>query len=254
MHKYILRFLAIYVVFVLAGVLQKPVFLFLHGGEGLSATDFFEVIFHGLPMDCSVAGYLTVIPGLLMIARIWKSFTWIDTVEQVYNAIAAVLISMTAIANLGLYGYWGFPLDMTPVFYFTSSPSAAAASAGTGEIIAGVIGFLVFADLIFMSLYLIGKHIRPDVSDRRVIATCAGLILTGLLFIPIRGGFTVSTMNPGRAYYTQPCRSQPRLQPALLCHAPSRFRPPIPISLAGRGRQALCHYDRQGIRPTRHPL
>ena len=202
MHKYILRFLAIYVVFVLAGVLQKPVFLFLHGGEGLSATDFFEVIFHGLPMDCSVAGYLTVIPGLLMIARIWKSFTWIDTVEQVYNAIAAVLISMTAIANLGLYGYWGFPLDMTPVFYFTSSPSAAAASAGTGEIIAGVIGFLVFADLIFMSLYLIGKHIRPDVSDRRVIATCAGLILTGLLFIPIRGGFTVSTMNPGRAYYS----------------------------------------------------
>lgn len=204
MLRYILKFLAIYLTFVLAGAIQKPVFLIFHGGEGLSAADWFEVIWHGLSMDCTVAGYLTAVPGLLMVARIWlPRRAWLRQVMRGYNAVAAVLMSLAAVANIGLYGHWGFPLDVTPVFYFTSSPSAAAASATTGEIIGAIVGFLIYTDLIFMSLYLIDKHITVDVSRKRPGATVVGLLLVGLLFIPIRGGFTVSTMNPGRAYYSQ---------------------------------------------------
>ena len=138
-----------------------------------------------------------------MLAGIWVGHgKWLAKAEQIYYFIVAALISMTAVANIGLYGHWGFPLDMTPVFYFTSSPSAATASATIGETIGGLAGFLVYADVIFMSLYLISKHLRVDVSSRRVTATVVGTVMTALLFIPIRGGFTVSTMNPGRAYYS----------------------------------------------------
>lgn len=204
MLRYILKFLAIYLTFVLAGAIQKPVFLIFHGGEGLSAADWFEVIYHGLSMDCTVAGYLTAVPGLLMVAGIWLPHrAWLQQIMRGYNAVAAVLMSLAAVANIGLYGHWGFPLDVTPVFYFTSSPSAAAASATTGEIIGAIVGFLIYTDLIFMSLYLIDKHITVDVWRQRPVATVVGLLLVGLLFIPIRGGFTVSTMNPGRAYYSQ---------------------------------------------------
>ena len=204
MLRYILKFLAIYLTFVLAGAIQKPVFLIFHGGEGLSAADWFEVIYHGLSMDCTVAGYLTAVPGLLMVAGIWLPHrAWLQQIMRGYNAVAAVLMSLAAVANIGLYGHWGFPLDVTPVFYFTSSPSAAAASATMGEIIGAIVGFLIYTDLIFMSLYLIDKHITVDVWCQRPVATLVGLLLVGLLFIPIRGGFTVSTMNPGRAYYSQ---------------------------------------------------
>ena len=204
MLRYILKFLAIYLTFVLAGAIQKPVFLIFHGGEWLSAADWFEVIYHGLSMDCTVAGYLTAVPGLLMVAGIWLPHrAWLQQIMRGYNAVAAVLMSLAAVANIGLYGHWGFPLDVTPVFYFTSSPSAAAASATMGEIIGAIVGFLIYTDLIFMSLYLIDKHITVDVSRQRPVATVVGLLLVGLLFIPIRGGFTVSTMNPGRAYYSQ---------------------------------------------------
>lgn len=204
MLRYILKFLAIYLTFVLAGAIQKPVFLIFHGGEGLSAADWFEVIYHGLSMDCTVAGYLTAVPGLLMVAGIWLPHrAWLQQIMRGYNAVAAVLMSFAAVANIGLYGHWGFPLDVTPVFYFTSSPSAAAASATMGEIIGAIVGFLIYTDLIFMSLYLIDKHITVDVWRQRPVATVVGLLLVGLLFIPIRGGFTVSTMNPGRAYYSQ---------------------------------------------------
>lgn len=204
MLRYILKFLAIYLTFVLAGAIQKPVFLIFHGGEWLSAADWFEVIYHGLSMDCTVAGYLTAVPGLLMVAGIWLPHrAWLQQIMRGYNAVAAVLMSLAAVANIGLYGHWGFPLDVTPVFYFTSSPSAAAASATMGEIIGAIVGFLIYTDLIFMSLYLIDKHITVDVWRQRPVATVVGLLLVGLLFIPIRGGFTVSTMNPGRAYYSQ---------------------------------------------------
>lgn len=204
MLRYILKFLAIYLTFVLAGAIQKPVFLIFHGGEGLSAADWFEVIYHGLSMDCTVAGYLTAVPGLLMVAGIWLPHrAWLQQIMRGYNAVAAVLMSLAAVANIGLYGHWGFPLDVTPVFYFTSSPSAAAASATMGKIIGAIVGFLIYTDLIFMSLYLIDKHITVDVWHQRPVATVVGLLLVGLLFIPIRGGFTVSTMNPGRAYYSQ---------------------------------------------------
>lgn len=204
MLRYILKFLAIYLTFVLAGAIQKSVFLIFHGGEGLSAADWFEVIYHGLSMDCTVAGYLTAVPGLLMVAGIWLPHrAWLQQIMRGYNAVAAVLMSLAAVANIGLYGHWGFPLDVTPVFYFTSSPSAAAASATMGEIIGAIVGFLIYTDLIFMSLYLIDKHITVDVWRQRPVATVVGLLLVGLLFIPIRGGFTVSTMNPGRAYYSQ---------------------------------------------------
>lgn len=204
MLRYILKFLAVYLTFVLAGAIQKPVFLIFHGGEGLSAADWFEVIYHGLSMDCTVAGYLTAVPGLLMVAGIWLPHrAWLQQIMRGYNAVAAVLMSLAAVANIGLYGHWGFPLDVTPVFYFTSSPSAAAASATMGEIIGAIVGFLIYTDLIFMSLYLIDKHITVDVWRQRPVATVVGLLLVGLLFIPIRGGFTVSTMNPGRAYYSQ---------------------------------------------------
>lgn len=204
MLRYILKFLAIYLTFVLVGAIQKPVFLIFHGGEWLSAADWFEVIYHGLSMDCTVAGYLTAVPGLLMVAGIWLPHrAWLQQIMRGYNAVAAVLMSLAAVANIGLYGHWGFPLDVTPVFYFTSSPSAAAASATMGEIIGAIVGFLIYTDLIFMSLYLIDKHITVDVWRQRPVATVVGLLLVGLLFIPIRGGFTVSTMNPGRAYYSQ---------------------------------------------------
>lgn len=204
MLKYILKLIAVFATFVLAGVLEKLVFLFMYGGADVTAGDWADVICHGLAMDCTVAGYLTAVPALLMIASVWlPGNSVLGRVYNIYSMVAAVILSMTFVANIGLYGHWGFPLDMTPVFYFTSSPSAAAASATTGEIIGGIVAFLVFADLIYLSLFFIDRRIRVDVSSRRVAATVLGVLLTGLLFIPIRGGFTVSTMNPGRAYYSQ---------------------------------------------------
>ncbi len=203
MLRFILKFVAVFATLASAGAVQKPIFLTLYGDNSLNISDYLQTVWHGLAMDCTVAGYLSAIPFILMTAGIWTGAGWLKITRTVYFAVASILMALTAVANLGLYGHWGFPLDMTPVFYFTSSPAAAAASATAGEAVSATIGLLIYAATLFTCLYLIDRDIRPDVSEIRGRATIVGIIMTGLLFIPIRGGFTVSTMNPGRAYFSQ---------------------------------------------------
>ena len=54
-------------------MLQKPLFMFFYQTlyEGASWTEWFRVIWHGLPLDLSLAGYLTAVPGLLFIGSAW---------------------------------------------------------------------------------------------------------------------------------------------------------------------------------------
>ena len=62
-HK-IFLIVATFVAWTLLFILQKPVFLLVYDG-GL--TDLWPVVGHGLPLDLSMAGYLTVIPALVLL-------------------------------------------------------------------------------------------------------------------------------------------------------------------------------------------
>ena len=48
-------------------VLQKPIFLAIYGTADSGLADTFSVIYHGLSLDFSMAGYLTVLPGLILL-------------------------------------------------------------------------------------------------------------------------------------------------------------------------------------------
>ncbi|MUU05562.1 MAG: hypothetical protein EP150_11520 [Prevotella copri] len=49
-----------------------------------------------------------------------------------------------------------------------------------------------------------GRRTRySDIEHHRMRHSLILLLLTALLFIPIRGGFTVSTTNTGKAYFSQ---------------------------------------------------
>ena len=64
MKKRIIQFLTTYFLFVLLFVLQKPVFMVYYHDlyADVSFGDYFSVMWHGLPLDLSLAGYLTAIP------------------------------------------------------------------------------------------------------------------------------------------------------------------------------------------------
>ena len=48
----------------------------------VSLGDYFRVMWHGLPLDLSLAGYLTAIPGLLLIASAWTNSSILRRIRQ----------------------------------------------------------------------------------------------------------------------------------------------------------------------------
>ena len=116
MKKRIIQFFTTYFLFVLLFVLQKPVFMVYYHDlyADVSFGDYFSVMWHGLPLDLSLAGYLTAIPGLILIASAWTDSSILRRIRQVYFGLIAFVMACIFIVDLGLYGFWGFRLDATP--------------------------------------------------------------------------------------------------------------------------------------------
>lgn len=226
--KQIIWFVKTYATFVVLFVLQKPLFLFLEKGSATQPVDniFTElpaVIWHGLPLDLSMAGYLSVIPGFLSIAVVWLKRDLVKPIMNIYFIIASFFITCSFLLNASLYPYWKYPLDSTPLFYFFTSPADAIASVSIWQVILSIVILIVLTIGVWFTLRMrgekrqqysrygygyggfgSGKRNRFDDFDRhRGRTSIILLLLTGLLFLPIRGGITVSTMNTGQAYYSQ---------------------------------------------------
>ena len=226
--KQIIWFVKTYATFVVLFVLQKPLFLFLEKGSATQPVDniFTElpaVIWHGLPLDLSMAGYLSVIPGFLSIAVVWLKRDLVKPIMNIYFIIASLFITCSFLLNASLYPYWKYPLDSTPLFYFFTSPADAIASVSIWQVILSIVILIVLTIGVWFTLRMRGekrqqysrygygyeglgrgKRNRFDDFDRhRGRTSLVLLLLTGLLFLPIRGGITVSTMNTGQAYYSQ---------------------------------------------------
>lgn len=203
MSKIFRSIILIFATFVVFGVVQKSLFVALYhqliGENALSA--FVAATSHGVAMDCSVAGYLTALPALLLSISSLGSMGVIKKILKGYFAVVAFIVSAITTIDLGLYSYWGFRLDATPLFYFTTSPSAAMASVEWWQVLLGGLVTLILSAALFAALWAITKRIEP-IQNSKVKTAIASLLFSALLFIPIRGGVTVSTMNMSHSYFS----------------------------------------------------
>ena len=203
-------FVLLYVAWIIVFLLQKPLFMLICSSSvgNYSLSDIFLVMYHGLPLDLSMAGYLTLLPSFLLAVSVWGGAKWLKIVWKVYFVVAALLVATTFCLNIGLYPYWKFPLDSTPLFYFFSSPADAMASITVPMMLVGFSALL----LLTVALYLLFQY-RLFISTltaqdsgsrlRKVLYTIVMVLLTALLIIPIRGGFSVSSTNTGKAYFSE---------------------------------------------------
>ncbi len=199
------------------GLLMKMLFIVLNYSiYGVyTLADYLRVLWYGLPMDLCVGAYITVIPGMLLILRQFVDWKRFEAVERIYCIIMGVILGWIFVADDMLYGYWEFKLDTTPIFYFTTSPGAAMASIEWWQYIVGialwgVLGFGIYAALWWGAARLKAPVAMNVVSRWRRIGWL--VLMTAALFLPIRGGVTVSTMNLSSAYFS----TDPRLNHAAV--------------------------------------
>lgn len=203
MKERVLRLIYVFLLFVLIFMLQRPVFILWNHSAYHECTlwDCLQSIWHGLPLDLSMAGYLTAIPAVLITLSVWFEGKVLSRILDVYFAVISVILSSIAVVDMFLYEYWGFRLDTTPLFYFMSSPREAVASVPVWMVAAGTIAMLAYAAALFLLFHYLFRRKLPPARNR-VAATLVLTLLTAALFIPIRGGFTVSVMNTGKVYFS----------------------------------------------------
>lgn len=210
MLKAIIKLLVNFLGFTLIGVFGKLIFLAFNHGiySGIGCGDILHVIANGFTMDMSMAGYFSVLPALLLcVALAIGSKGIIDRLLNIYFLVISLIVSLVTIADAALYSYWQFKLDSTPLFYFFSSPKSALASIEWWQFILFPCVWLVWAFVCYLFLHYMvvvkTGDILPSKGKTAVRNISVMVVVTALLFIPIRGGVTVSTMNLSRAYFSE---------------------------------------------------
>lgn len=204
MKKRLLFLLTSYIMWLPLLAIQKPIFLCYHQdlANGCTLNDYLQVITHGLLLDCTIAGYLTVLPLLMTLISVWLPGTGYRKLLKGYFSCMAILIAAIFAVDVALYGYWGFRLDAT-LFFYLQSPGDAMASVPMGQFFAQLLLFAIYAAGMYWVLKRFIVPLFPDTAvEKPVVGSVGILLLAGLLFIPIRGGVTTSTANVGMVYFS----------------------------------------------------
>ena len=200
-------FFKYYLFWILFFVVQKPIFMLYNLSQlgELVWQDWFLVPFHAFPLDLSVASYITAVFGLLLVGyTLYSSRVW-NLIANVYTGFIIAIALLVFICDTGIFPYWGFHLDKT-VLMFLASPQEVMANAVWWVWMIVILIWLVSSSLLWLLYrYWMQGWMKPSMPGRwprRIGKACGMLLMTGLLFLPIRGSVTTSTMNTGRVYFS----------------------------------------------------
>lgn len=170
---------ALFAMSLLVMAIEKPLFLLWYHAQAAeaSAAELALVVWNGLKLDQTVAGYITALPLLVVLAALWIPGRWSRSVLKGYLLVIAAVAATAFAANLALYEYWAFPLDSS-VLQYLASPKEALASVTAGQLLLQLlVAAAVFGGMAWCYLRVL-RLLRPrpavDTSRRQHAGAAAG--------------------------------------------------------------------------------
>lgn len=166
----------------------------------LSIEEIFLSALHGLRMDASISGYFLAASGLLLMLSAIRNSLWIGRVLIALTITLLFVCSLIVTIDCELYRHWGFRMNTTPLMYVGSEAMASVPLAVYTKLI------LIFIAIFLFFLTVFRKNIAPLIdylgeANQRGRTALVFLLIAALMFLPIRGSFTVAPMNTGFVYY-----------------------------------------------------
>lgn len=186
-------------------VAARVVFLFYHHDltGALSSDEIFNVFYFGLRLDFSFAGYISIIPFLLLFVKsIFIRFP-IQAIIRWYSYLLIGLLSFLTVADLELFTAWGFRMDNTPVQYFKNPGEMAATVSSTPVFSLLTIAIILAVGFVIMYRKLVDKKLVDVFGRLKLWQIGLSLFLIALLIIPIRGGVQKIPMNLSDVYFSK---------------------------------------------------
>lgn len=207
MNRKITFVLAVFAATVILMAVQKPLFLAYYAAEAARApvADWLRVVWHGLALDMTIAGYVTALPLLLTLVSVWVRIpgrVW-RVLFATYFVVVAVLTAVVFAVDIALYEHWGFRLDATILIYL-ADPREAMASV---DFWLGVRQVLLAAAYAALMIWVFRRVVRlfdgePLRLLRALVASGVLLLLAGGDFLAVRGGLGASVANVSKVYFS----------------------------------------------------
>lgn len=200
MKQRIFYLFKLYFLFLAFSILSKIIFLSYHFGLSSNGgfVDLLKTFFYGLRLDLSASAYFMILPVLTVIISSIIKRGILSIVTPWYFYILIPILSLTLVADLELYKYWGFRLDSTPILYL-KNPKEAFAS--TSLLI--IFRQLTLAALLTLLFIWIFRRSMKNTDGRfKFYEIPVYLFLFAFLIVPIRGGFGIAPINVGSAYFS----------------------------------------------------
>lgn len=165
-----------------------------------SAGEWWLAFTHGLPMDVSAAGYMLALPLLCWCIAMFAAGPFLRRSAHWLQVILLVLCSLVAISDMGLFASWGTRINHKALSYLVY-PDEAMAAAGGAPVLWPSLAVL----MVLVGAWWVLAKSRLDEPVTQVPAMGrlpAIILLPGLVFLAIRGGWQDYPISRSWAYFS----------------------------------------------------
>jgi phosphoglycerol transferase MdoB-like AlkP superfamily enzyme len=152
-------------------------------------------------MDMSLTGYILLLVSLVLAIGFWFEGKALSRFFKYFTFILLLVFSFILVADLELYRNWGYRIDTTPLIYLKTP----------GDAMASLNYWVVFMLVFLFCLIVLGFHFLfssfafngfKNMNKGKWWIAPIFLFIAATTIIPIRGGFGIAPMNPGKVYFS----------------------------------------------------
>ena len=199
--------IAVFAATVVMMAVQKPVFMAYYAVEaaGAGIRGWIDVLWHGLTLDMTVAGYVTALPILVTLLSLWLRLpekVW-RGVLTTWFVLVAVTTAVIFAVDVALYEHWGFRIDSTVLIYLADPEEAMASVDFWLGVRQTLLAAAYAAGMIWVYRRILGVFDGRTVGWQVAsLGSLAVVMLAGFDFLAIRGGTGASVANVSKVYFS----------------------------------------------------
>ncbi len=159
--------------------------------------------YHGLRLDLSMAGYLSIIPLLVFLALHFTSktrinFTWV----KIYNKFFIVLFSIIGIVNFNVYREWGSKINARIVEFAIKTPKESFASSESSPVMLALFLLAILLSVGFYLNFVLVRRYTEIKKEPLSLKIIIAILAFGVNFLFIRGGTDTAPNSQSMAYFS----------------------------------------------------
>lgn len=160
---------------------------------------------YGLRLDLSMAGYFAIVPLLLFIAQQFVQAAFFKRALKIYTWILLVVTILISAGDLGIYENWGVKLNYRAISML-AHPAEAIETSKSAPLV--LLFIIMLAEIIiagFLYRLLLSRMHIPgggSANNEKVLYAAQLVVIAGLIFLTIRGGWQQIPINESTAYFS----------------------------------------------------